>query len=95
VVVYAAANRDPAQFDHPDAFDPDRGNANAHLAFGRGIHFCLGAGLARLEARVALQVLAERVDRWALADDNTYEYEPSFILRGLKALHLQFTPANA
>ena len=94
VVVYAAANRDPAQFDHPDDFDPDRDSVSSHLAFGRGIHFCIGAGLARLEARVALQVLAQRIQRWTLADDNTLEYEPSFILRGLKALHLRFERAD-
>jgi cytochrome P450 len=90
VVVYAGANRDPAQFADPDEFDPDRDNVGTHLAFGRGVHFCLGAPLARLEARVALEVLTRRIESWTLADDNTYEYEPSFILRGLKALHLQF-----
>jgi cytochrome P450 len=88
--VYAGANRDPAQFADPDEFDPDRDNVGTHLAFGRGVHFCLGAPLARLEARVALEVLTRRIESWTLADDNTYEYEPSFILRGLKALHLQF-----
>jgi cytochrome P450 len=94
VVVYASANRDPAQFDHPDDFDPDRDNVGTHLAFGRGIHFCIGAGLARLEARVALQVLAQRIQRWTLAEDATLEYEPSFILRGLKSLHLRFERAD-
>jgi len=93
VVVYAAANRDPAQFDHHDDFDPDRDSVNTPLAFGRGIHFCIGAGLARLEARVALQVLAQRVSQWTLADHTTLEYEPSFILRGLKSIHLDFIAA--
>lgn len=54
-----AANRDPERFDDPDAFDLDR-SPNPHVAFGRGIHVCLGAPLARLEARIALDVLLER-----------------------------------
>jgi cytochrome P450 len=90
VVVYAEANRDPDHFADPDTFNPDRDNAGTHLSFGRGIHFCLGAALARLEARVALEVLAARIERWSFADGNAFEYEPSFILRGLKALNLAF-----
>ena len=87
----------PAQFHAPDQFDPDRSALNAHLAFGRGAHFCLGAGLARLEARIALDVLTRRVQRWDLIDGDTLEYEPSFILRGLKSLDLRFRadPATA
>ena len=90
VIAYAAANRDPAQFSDPDRFAPDRDNVGTHLSFGRGVHFCLGAGLARQEARVALEVLARRVRSWTLAENNTFEYEPSFILRGLKSLLLRF-----
>lgn len=62
-----AANRDPAVFDEPATFRPDR-SPNDHLAFGRGIHFCLGAALARLEARVALAALFERVENPRLLD---------------------------
>lgn len=57
-----AANRDPARFDDPESFRPDR-SPNPHVAFGRGIHVCLGAPLARLEARTALRTLLERYDR--------------------------------
>jgi cytochrome P450 len=93
LALYAEANRDPAHFTDPDAFDPERANAGSHLSFGRGIHFCLGASLARLEARVALEVLTRRIEQWTFVEGNTYEYEPSFILRGLKSLRLAFRPA--
>lgn len=88
VIMYAAANRDPAVFPDPDGFDPDRANRREHLAFGKGIHFCIGAPLARLEATVALTVLAERISTWAFAEGNTFEYDPSFLLRGLKRLDI-------
>jgi len=61
MVMFAAANRDPAVFVDPDRFDIERVNAPQHLAFGRGLHFCLGAALARLEARVALRSLFGRL----------------------------------
>jgi cytochrome P450 len=59
-----AANHDAAAFDHPDDVVPQRDTP--HLAFGHGIHFCLGAALARLEARVAFEALADRLDRLSL-----------------------------
>jgi cytochrome P450 len=94
VVVYAAANRDPSVWgDEPDAFDPDRPNLKDHLAFGKGVHFCLGAPLSRLELNVAFEQLARRLATLSLPASNTFEYHPSFVLRGLKALHLEFTPA--
>lgn len=94
VVTYTAANRDPKVWgDDPDAFDPDRPNHKDHLAFGKGIHFCLGAPLSRLEMQIAFQILAERVATISLPDTNTFEYHPSFMLRGLKRLDLAFTAA--
>jgi P450-derived glycosyltransferase activator len=60
VVLLAGANRDPAVFEQPDLFDPTRGNVREHLAFSAGIHYCVGAGLARLEAAVALRALFSR-----------------------------------
>ena len=93
VVLFAAANRDPAVFPEPDAFDPGRPNHKEHLAFGRGVHFCVGAPLARLEATVFFELLARRVGAIVLDPANTFEYEPSFVLRGLKRLDVELLPA--
>ena len=93
LVMFAAANRDPAKFPDPDRFVPDRPNVRDHVAFGYGVHFCIGAPLARLESVVALEQLARRWDDFRLSDDNTFEFEPSFLLRGLKELYVEFTPA--
>jgi cytochrome P450 len=87
VLVYAAANRDPDVWgDHPDAFDPGRANLREHLAFGKGIHFCLGAPLSRLEMQVAFEELGARVARIELVPGAPLEYFPSFLLRGLTRL---------
>ncbi len=90
VLMYCSANRDESLFSEPDAFAPGRTNAKRNLAFGSGIHFCLGAALARAEAIVALERLSQRVGALRLAPSNSFDYEPSFILRGLKHLHLEF-----
>jgi cytochrome P450 len=60
VLMLAAANRDPAGYAQPDRFDPDRSGEPEHLAFSSGIHYCLGAPLARLEGAIAFRTLAER-----------------------------------
>ena len=70
MVMLGSANRDPAVFAEPDRFDSRRQNAGQHLAFGRGIHFCLGAPLARLETRVVLRTLLDRLPNMRLAPDS-------------------------
>ncbi|BAC89876.1 cytochrome P450 [Gloeobacter violaceus] len=83
-----AANRDPARFEQPDRFDITRTD-NGHLAFGQGMHHCLGAALAQMEAQVALRVLLERFANLTLQDTPEW-LEHSFILRGLKTLPVQW-----
>lgn len=88
IVMFASANRDDAVFACPNEFQPDRENLHDQIAFGHGVHYCIGANLARLEAIVALERLAARVKSYRLHDDNTFEYLPSIVLRGLKRLHV-------
>jgi len=90
LVVLAAADRDPARFADPQAFDITRGDANRHIAFGKGIHACLGAPLARLEGQVALATLFRRYPDLRLAvPESEITWAPSF-LRSLTTLPLLF-----
>ncbi|MFO8074782.1 MAG: cytochrome P450, partial [Egibacteraceae bacterium] len=84
LLLLAAANRDPARFPSPERFDPDR-EAGGHLGFGAGIHACLGAPLARLEARVVLERLASRLRNPRLARGDL-AYRDHVALRSLEAL---------
>ncbi|MSQ48213.1 MAG: cytochrome P450 [Deltaproteobacteria bacterium] len=86
--ILAAANRDPAQFPDPDRLDITR-RESRHLAFGYGIHFCLGAALARLEAQSAINTMLRRMPRLALQTD-TVQWRPAFTLRGLQELPVTF-----
>jgi cytochrome P450 len=83
MLLMAAAQRDPAAFDRPDTFDPGRESIR-HLAFGHGVHFCLGAPLARLEARVALSAVTARFPHAKLAGEPVYK--PNVTLRGMASL---------
>lgn len=98
MVLNGAANRDPRRFDDPATFDAARSNARQHIAFGRGIHTCPGAPLARTEARIAIERLLDRTvdirinDRMhGPVDARDYQYLPTYILRGLTALNIEFT----
>ncbi len=97
MVMNGAANRDPRQFEDPDTLDIERANARRHIAFGRGVHSCPGAPLARAEAKVSLERILERTKNIRLceeqhgpAGDRRFNYVPTFILRGLTDLHLEF-----
>lgn len=101
MVLNGAANRDPEWFEDPDTFDVERPGVRRHLAFGRGPHTCPGAPLARAEARVAIERLLDRTEDIRIseehhgpADARRYHYVPTYILRGLTRLHLEFTPAG-
>jgi cytochrome P450 len=80
--LFGSANRDPAAFADPDEFDPDRSDADRHLAFGRGIHFCIGAALARMEARTAITSLSRRIPGLRLAPGFRAPYLPNLLHRG-------------
>jgi cytochrome P450 len=92
VVFLASANRDPAEFPNPDVFDITR-EPNRHLAFGLGIHFCLGAPLARLEAKVALSELTRRLPALRRASADALDPLPGLIMHGVRSLPLLFDPA--
>ena len=90
-VLFASANRDERKFVNPDTLDITRSNAKQHLAFSQGTHYCIGAALARAEGRIALHTLLTRLANLQLAPGkNTFEYEGSYVLHGLKELHLTF-----
>jgi cytochrome P450 len=98
IAMFGAANRDDAQFEDAAVLDLDRANARTNLAFGNGIHFCIGAALARAEARIGFETLLSRLVDIRLADGVTFDdltYEPSFLLRGLTALPLTFRKGSA
>ena len=86
-LLLGAANRDPARFAEPDAFDPSR-DPNPHVSFGAGIHFCVGAPLARLEMQIALPILFQRLPKLELAEQPFYRN--AFHFHGLERLRVSF-----
>ncbi len=101
MILPGAANRDPARFENPDEFRLDRPNVREHLAFGRGVHTCPGASLARVEGQVSLDRILSRMADIRISEthhgpvnERRYSYDPSFMMRGLKDLHIEFTPIS-
>ena len=101
MVLNGAAGRDPRRFEQPDEFRMDRANAKEHLAFGRGPHACPGGPLARAETRISIERLLERMQDIRISESahgpagaRRYDYVPTYILRGLMRLNLEFTPAG-
>lgn len=90
VCLLAAANRDPGVFDEPDRLDLGR-DPNPHLSFSAGIHFCLGAALARIEGQIALGTLVRRFPELTLADEDALEWRTTITLRGLRSLPVELT----
>jgi cytochrome P450 len=90
MVHYGSANRDERRFGDASRYDPRRPELTRHLAFGKGIHFCIGAPLARLELQLALPRLLDRLPNLRLAEGSDPEYEPIFFARGLSTLWLEW-----
>jgi cytochrome P450 len=86
LLLLSSANRDPEVFPDPDRFDIRRPNAREHLSFGFGLHHCLGAPLARLEARIVLEEIARRFPGLQLAENATFEFPASISMRGPRSL---------
>jgi cytochrome P450 len=102
MLLNGAANRDPRRFECPAEFRLDRPNAKDHIAFGRGAHSCPGGPLARVEGRVSIERILDRTRDIRLSEahhgpagNRHFEYEPTWVLRGLHELHIEFTPAEA
>jgi cytochrome P450 len=92
LVVIASADHDPERFPEPDALDIARAD-NKHLAFGKGIHFCLGAPLARMEGQIAINTLLRRMPDLRLKDSpESLDWRPGLVLRGLKRLPVSIMP---
>jgi cytochrome P450 len=98
MVLPGAVNRDPRRFSDPHEFQIRRANVREHIAFGRGAHSCPGAPLARVEGRVSLERMLDRMGEITVDEEfhgpagaRRYNYEPTYILRGLTDIHVRFT----
>ncbi|WP_232066714.1 cytochrome P450 [Mycobacterium parmense] len=92
LLFFAAGNRDPAQFDHPDGIDLGRASPKRHLAFGHGIHFCVGAALARIEAHAVLSTILEQTRDFSLDADYAPRWVDSLLVRRHAQLPVCVTP---
>jgi cytochrome P450 len=102
MLLNGAANRDPRRFECPEEFRLDRPNGKEHIAFGRGAHACPGGPLARAEGRISIERILDRTRDIRLDEDHhgpagvrRFDYEPTWVLRGLRDLHIEFTPVDA
>ncbi|MEE2692733.1 MAG: cytochrome P450 [Pseudomonadota bacterium] len=94
LIRFGAANRDERTYQDADAYDPARANARRHIAFGFGVHVCIGASLARRELDICFRKLFSRLEGWRIQDGATLEHTPSIIMRALKELPLEFHPSS-
>ena len=90
---YGSGNRDEGLFENPDKFDVTRQNARRHIAFGQGIHVCLGMNLSRKEMYTAFPIILERLKNMRFSQDNDFNYSPNVLLRGLDSLNIEFDKA--
>jgi cytochrome P450 len=95
LLLFASANHDPERFADPDTFDLHRPNARHHISFGKGIHFCLGSAMARMEARVVVEVLAQRLPSVRLVEPQSLRVHPNVQFRGPEELWLTWDTAGA
>lgn len=101
MVLPGAVNRDPNRFENPHELRLDRKNVREHMAFGRGVHSCPGGPLARVEGRVSIERLLDRMgditvdaEKHGPVGDQNFNYEPTFVLRGLTELNINYTPVG-
>ena len=87
---YGSGNRDEDLFENPDKFDVTRKNARRHVAFGQGIHVCLGMNLSRKEMYTAFPIILDRLKNMRFANGNKFSYSPNILLRGLDSLNIEF-----
>jgi cytochrome P450 len=100
VMMLGAANRDPRRFESPEEFRADRPNAKEQIAFGRGVHSCPGGPLARAEGAITVEAVLNRMRNIRLSDEHHgpatarhFEYEPTWVLHGLRNLYIEYDPA--
>lgn len=101
VLMHLGANQDPNRFPEPRKFDPSRPRNAEHIGFGRGPHTCIGAPLARMETKISIERLLERLGPISISEkhhgapgDQTFHYDPTYVLRAITSLHLRFTPGR-
>ncbi len=90
IIRYGSGNRDEDLFENPDKFDVTRKNARRHVAFGQGIHVCIGMNLARKEMYTAFPIILDRLKNMRFGEDNDFVYSPNVLLRGLNKLNIEF-----